>query len=166
MGDLTKPDWFNLRRITAADIPTVMEVRYATTENPITEKELEDHYSVTPEIISKAIAKEETVGYLCEISSEVVGFGIGDTQSGEVLVLAVHPKYEGRGIGKRVLSTLCKHRFEIGHKQLFLFTTPDINVRAYSFYQFQGWKGVEKVAEDSERMTLNILDFHDYGITC
>ena len=150
---------YSLRRIVATDVPDVMEVRYSTTENSTSEKELKEIYGVTHESIAKAIKNNDTIGFLCENSGGVVGFSIGDFQTGEVFVVAVHPKHEGYGIGQRVLNCLCKSLFISGHEKLFLYATPDNALRAYGFYKHLGWQTEEKLSEDTEKMILNAKEF-------
>ena len=44
-------------------------------------------------------------GWLCEVSGKIVGFSMGDKDTGEMLVVAVLPEYENRGIGKRLMGS-------------------------------------------------------------
>jgi GNAT superfamily N-acetyltransferase len=67
---------------------------------------------------------------------------MGDSDTGELTVLAVLPKFEERGIGRAPLSRVCGWLFAVGHDELWLLTTPDPDFRAYGFYQSQGWRAI------------------------
>jgi GNAT superfamily N-acetyltransferase len=81
----------------------------------------------------------DLAGWLCEDAGKVVGFAMGDRSSGEVVVVAVRPEYEGQGIGHRVLTSLQEWLFAAGHAQLWLRANPDPAVRATGFYRKLGW---------------------------
>jgi len=70
----------------------------------------------------------------------MVGYGFGDKRSGEVVVLAVLPQYEGRGIGKALLLQVMNHLWELGHQRLFLACSSDPAHRSYGFYRHLGWR--------------------------
>jgi ribosomal protein S18 acetylase RimI-like enzyme len=47
------------------------------------------------------IRDKSIVGVVAESKNEVIGFCSGDVNTGEVMVLALLPEYEGQGFGKR-----------------------------------------------------------------
>ena len=69
----------------------------------------------------------------------MIGYCFGDRDTGEIVVLALLPEYEGQGVGKRLLAMvieeLKKHEFH----RLFLSCSSDPNVRSYGFYRRLGW---------------------------
>lgn len=143
-----------IREMTVTDLPEVFSVRVSTTENVVTTEELEEEYEVTPETLAKAM-DQSAKGWICESAGKIVGFAMGDGESGEMTVLAVLPEYERRGVGKKLLTTVRDWLFDLGHDELWLLTTPDPNFRAYGFYLSQGWTATgELIGEDEEKFVL------------
>ena len=56
-----------------------------------------------------------------------------------LLVLALHPNYENRGIGRELLRLVIACLQGKGHERLFLGCSPDPSVRSYGFYRHLGW---------------------------
>jgi ribosomal protein S18 acetylase RimI-like enzyme len=141
--------------MTAADIPDVFAVRVSTAENSVTMEELEDEYELTPESLAAAI-QDSAKGWVCEIGDQIVGFAMGNIESGELTVIAVLSEFECRGIGQMLLDKVRKWLFDAGHNEIWLLTTPDPSFRAYGFYLSQGWTatGVIIEEEETERFVL------------
>lgn len=91
------------RETLRSDIEGLFSVRARTRENPISKEQLAS-LGITAESIAKQMASGRLKGWVCLDSSTLVGFCSGDAETGEVLVLAVLPDYEGRGIGTNLLS--------------------------------------------------------------
>lgn len=89
------------REIEARDVPELFKVRTSTRENAMTMEALAA-IGVTPESTTDALSVN-VAGWLCEVSGRIVGFSMGDKNTGEMLVVAVLPEYESRGIGKRLM---------------------------------------------------------------
>ncbi len=70
----------------------------------------------------------------------MIGYCFGDRDTGEIVVLALLPAYEGRGIGKTLLAMMIEKLEDQGFQRLFLACSSDPNVRSYSFYRHLGWK--------------------------
>ncbi len=143
-----------IREMSAADLPEVFTVRVSTVENTVTMEELEEYYELTPESLAEAM-KDNAKGWVYEIDRKIVGFAMGDANSGEMTVLAVLPDFEGRGIGKQLLRKVQDWLFDLGHDELWLVTTPDPSYRAYGLYLSQGWHATgEMIDEDVEKFVL------------
>ena len=141
------------RQMTADDVPATLSVRFSTLENAITMKRLESDYGITPQSIAESMARN-VKGWLAEDSGRAVGFSMGDASSGEVLVVAVRPEYERRGIGATVLARVRDWLFSEGHERIWLLTTPDPRLRAYDFYRSLGWKATGKRVRGDEIFAL------------
>jgi ribosomal protein S18 acetylase RimI-like enzyme len=125
------------REMLQKDIATIFKVRTSTRENRMTMEELAD-LGITSESVSQAL-KVKTKGWVCEEAGKILGFTVGDGDSGEILVVAVLPKSEGRGIGRQLMELVQNWLFSRGHKELWLMENPDPTIRAYSFYRKFGW---------------------------
>jgi ribosomal protein S18 acetylase RimI-like enzyme len=76
----------------------------------------------------------------CADNSQVVGHCSGNVATGEVLSLSVHPGYEGRGIGRELLSLVVNWLREAGPKRIWLLAPSDPSLRAFGFYRAMGWQ--------------------------
>lgn len=127
------------RKIQPSDIDACFTVRARTRENPVSREQLAA-VGITPEAFAAALEGERVKGWVCEDSGQVVGFCSGDAETGEVLVLAVLPEYEGQGVGRRLLGEVVDELRALGHRRVWLAASPDPAVRAHGFYRAQGWR--------------------------
>jgi len=135
------------RHMKRQDVDEVLRLRTLTRENALTMEELAG-LGITPESTSRLLG-QDAKGWVCEESGEILGFAMGDGRSGEVLVLAVLPRHEGRGIGRHLLSSVRDWLFSRGHRELWLLANPDPAVRAHGFYRRLGWRPTgERRGED------------------
>ncbi|WP_051534627.1 GNAT family N-acetyltransferase [Deefgea rivuli] len=119
------------------DIEALFILRAVTRENPMSIEQLAA-LGITPESSKAALAAGEIAGWVCSVQDQIVGFCSGDCASGEVLVLAVLPEYEGQGVGKGLLQRMVE---QLGqqHSRIWLAANPDPQGRAYGFYRRQGF---------------------------
>jgi len=141
------------REIATDDIPRVLEIRVSTRENKLTMEELANRWEVTPESMSKALQKD-VKGWLCEDSRAAVGFSMGNKKTGEMLVVAVLPGHERRGIGKNLMTLIQDWLWSHGHSELWLLATPAPDIRAYGFYRTLGWRATGEIEDGHEVMKL------------
>lgn len=121
------------------DIGPTLVVRASTRENPVSLAQLEQ-MGFARESVWDKYSRGEYCGWVCEDRGEIVGFVSGDLSTGEVIVLAVLPEYEGMGIGKRLLSRLTLMMRERGCSSLWLSASPNPEIRAHGFYRANGWR--------------------------
>ena len=126
-----------IREITAPDVPELFVVRPKTRENAMTVEELQ-RLGINPQGVTESLAKS-TKGWLCEDAGEVVAFAMADCATGEFLVIAVLPEYEGRGVGGRLMTLTKEWLAASGCARAWLTTDLDTTVRAYGFYRRYGW---------------------------
>lgn len=120
-----------LRIAACGDVRAIQRVRHAVRENRLT---------------SRAIGDDEVVDYLerrgrgwvVEVEGEVVGFAIGDAQTGNIWALFVDPAHERHGHGRRLHDEMVAWLWSRGLKRLHLSTDPD--TRARGFYERAGWR--------------------------
>ncbi len=145
------------RQMSVTDIPAAFHVRTSTVENALTVLELEEEYALTPGTLAEAM-QGSAGGWVCEVDGQVVGFAMGDSDSGELTVIAVLPAFERCGIGKRLLAEVEAWLFESGHDELWLVTTRDTTLRAYGFYVSRGWISTGEIVEGDEKFVLRRPD--------
>ena len=120
-----------LRQASRADIAAIHEVRMSVRENRltrsvITERDYIDHL--------------ETLGrgWVIEVGDRIVGVVVGNAHNRNIWGLFVHPEFERRGFGRRLLDTAVNWLWSEGLTQLWLTIAP--GTRAQGFYEAGGWK--------------------------
>ena len=112
-------------------------VRAATRENALSREQLAG-LGIT-EASVRALMQRTHRGWLCEDNGRIVGFAMGNGETGEVWVIAVLPEFCGRGIGGRLLDSVEDWFWSLGREEAWLTTDVDTSLRAYGFYVHQGW---------------------------
>ena len=120
------------------DIAACIELRGRTRENAVSVERLRT-LGVTHESWSRGVADHSLPGYVCMDADRIVGYCFGNSQTGEIVVLALLPDWEGRGIGKYLLNRMIQDFTAAGFKRLFLGCSADPKVRSYGFYRHLGW---------------------------
>lgn len=136
------------------DIAAVFKVRTATRENRLSMEELQNR-GITPQSTAM-IMNESAKGWVCEDDGEVLGFTMGDGRTGEVLVLAVLPAAEGKGVGRQLLQRVQNWLFSQGHQELWLMENPDPKIRAYGFYRYLGWVPTGEFRQNEQVLKLSM----------
>jgi ribosomal protein S18 acetylase RimI-like enzyme len=125
------------RELQPADMAAIFEVRIKTWHNPHGAEELL-RLGITPESVI-AMLHTSNRGWVAVDAGHVIGFVMGNQQTGEMWVIAVLPDYENRGVGRRLLTLVEDWLWSTGWKALWLTTDPDENFRAVGFYRRLGW---------------------------
>jgi ribosomal protein S18 acetylase RimI-like enzyme len=123
----------------SGDVEACFTVRARTREHALSREQLAS-IGITPASFAAALDSGRVRGWVCEDGEQVVGFCSGDAETGEVLVLAVLPEYEGRGVGRRLLAEVVGELRALGHPRLWLGASPDPATRAHGFYRSLGWR--------------------------
>jgi ribosomal protein S18 acetylase RimI-like enzyme len=121
------------------DIEALFELRGRTRQNPLSREALAQ-LGITPGSTAEDLTAGNIGGSVCTHDTRIVGFCTGDMHTGEILVLAVLPNYEGNGIGKRLLSRVVDRLRETGAQRIWLAASADPTVRAHGFYRALGWQ--------------------------
>ncbi|MFK1068574.1 GNAT family N-acetyltransferase [Pseudomonas aeruginosa] len=121
------------------DASLCIKIRGLTRENAFSEEEL-GALGITTESWSTGIRDGSCPGFVACMDGQMIGYCFGDRDTGEIVVLALLPSYEGRGIGKTLLAMMIEKLEHQGFQRLFLACSSDPNVRSYSFYRHLGWK--------------------------
>ena len=127
----------NFRQIVETDVRELIAVRAATRENALSREQLEE-MGITEASVSEMMQRTHR-GWLCEAEGRIVGFAMGNGETGEMWVIAVLPEFWGRGIGGRLIASVENWLWSRGHDEAWLTTDKDTSLRAYGFYLRQGW---------------------------
>ena len=127
------------RPATPEDAQACVDIRGKTRENSFSIDQLKA-VGVTPESWRNGIADGSFPGYVCLAEGSIIGYCFGDRPTGEVIVLAVLPEWEGKGIGKSLLSKMVQEFANLGFERLFLGCSVDPSTRSYGFYRHLGWR--------------------------
>ena len=128
----------NFRPATPNDIPACLVLRGRTRQNAISVERLAA-MGITVESWANDVRSGSLPGFVCTDEEHIVGYCFGDKASGEVVVLALLPAYEARGIGKHLLVLVVNLLADAGHKRLFLGCASDPATRCHGFYRHLGW---------------------------
>lgn len=115
-----------------------IQLRGLTRENAISQETL-GSLGITAKSWACDIEAEGTQGFIAQEREQLVGYCFGDVASGEILVLAVLPNFEGRGVGQTLLSLVVEKLRLQGCTRLVLGCSPDPKVRSFGFYRRLGW---------------------------
>jgi GNAT superfamily N-acetyltransferase len=141
------------RETLPSDIEGLFSVRARTRESAISKEGLAS-IGVTTESIAKQMASGRVKGWVCLDSSTLVGFCNGDGDTGEVLVIAVLPEYERRGIGTRLLSRVVEWLRSVSSNTIWLAASPDTRIRAHGFYRSLGWRPNGKKQQNGDEILI------------
>ena len=112
-------------------------VRMAVRENRLRSSVItEEHYVLAIKQIGR--------GWVVEVDAAIVGFSIGNGETGNIWALFVDPEHEGRGHGRALHDAMVDWLFSRGLRHLWLGTDPD--TRAERFYRAAGWRFTGKAA--------------------
>lgn len=128
-----------IRPAQPSDAKDCLVVRGQTRQNPASEEYLRS-LGITVETWSEGIRSDSLPGFVCTENERIVGFCFGDRASGEIVVLALLPEFEDRGLGRRLLDRTVARLSELGHQRLFLGCSPDPASRSHGFYRHLGWR--------------------------
>ena len=142
------------RSAVPSDIAACIELRGKTRENAVSVERLKQ-LGVTQASWSAEVADGDLPGYVCVEHGQIVGYCFADRNTGEVVVLALLPAWEGRGIGKHLLGMIVADLAMLGFRRLFLGCSSDPKVRSYGFYRHLGWTSTGTLdANDDEVLEL------------
>ena len=119
------------REAIAADIKQIQIVRNAVIENPLSEPDL------IPDELCLEFISTRGQGWVCEIANHIVGFSIVDLKDNNIWALFIKPKFEKRGIGRKLHDMMLDWYFSQTKSTVWLGTSP--KTRAESFYRKAGW---------------------------
>ena len=122
-----------------ADAPACITLRGLTRQNAITAARLAA-MGITEASWAEGIRSGATPGHVALQGDALAGYCFGDRDSGEVLVLALLPAFEGCGLGRDLLARVVRQLADLGHRRLHLGCSTDPASRSHGFYRHLGWQ--------------------------
>jgi ribosomal protein S18 acetylase RimI-like enzyme len=117
------------------DLVSPVDVHTATRQKPLLSR-----LGIAPQFDVADLASGRIRTWECLHDSRVVGHCTGDSQTGEILGLAVLPGYEGKRIGRRLLALVVEWLRASGAQKIWLAAPANPTQRAHGFYRAQGWR--------------------------
>lgn len=127
-----------------ADATECLRLRGLTRENAISTERLAS-LGITAQSWASGIESGSLVGWVAIGQTKMAGYCFGDRTSGEVVVLALLPAFEGQGLGRSLLGRVTASLIAAGHSRLFLGCATDPVLRSYGFYRHLGWRSTGKL---------------------
>ncbi|MEN5181385.1 GNAT family N-acetyltransferase [Comamonas testosteroni] len=120
------------------DAAECLRLRGLTRENAFTAADLQK-LGITEQTWADGIRSGLLPGWIAWAQGRMAGYCFGNAESGEIMVLALLPQYEGRGWGRELLGCTVNTLHGLGWRRLFLACSSDPAVRSYGFYRHLGW---------------------------
>ncbi|EKS6728162.1 GNAT family N-acetyltransferase [Enterobacter mori] len=136
-----------IRIALSSDIEGIFDVRTSVKENHLSREEME-RMGITESVISDMIEKSRCA-WVAEDDGKLIGFSMILPYEACLFAAFVLPKYEGRDLGRRLVSLAEQELFK-HHEVAWLET--DKNSRAAEFYRRLGWIEKENVSESDIRL--------------
>lgn len=127
------------RIATPDDTAECIVLRGKTRENAFSVEQLEE-LGITLESWKAGISDGSLPGYVGVSEGTIIGYCFGDSEAGEIVVLALLPEYESKGVGKALLNQMIESFHSLGFERLFLGCSSDPKTRSYGFYRHLGWR--------------------------
>ena len=137
------------------DVAECIVIRGQTRENAVSAGRLAA-LGITAESWSEWVQTGALPGFVCRDDANIIGYCFGELATGEVVVLALLPDFENRGIGRQLLDLVVDELFRAGHTRLFLGCSADPTSRSYGFYRHLGWRSTHQF----DRHGDEILEVH------
>jgi ribosomal protein S18 acetylase RimI-like enzyme len=153
-----------IREAVESDIESLFDIRARTRENAIERWYLES-IGITAESWAESLRSGREQTWVCLDGEVPVGFCGANAGDGEIVVLAVLPEYEGRGIGTRLLDEAVRWLRSRGCRRLWLAANPDSQGRAYGFYRARGWLPTGEMQEETSDEILVLPEPGNQAVT-
>jgi len=147
--EMSRSDGGVLRQAVASDIPGIQRVRKSVRENRLVSTVISD------EDVRDAIETSGR-GWVIDSQGEVVGFSIGNVNTGNIWALFVHPDHERRGYGRLLHDAMVEWLWS-RHLALLWLTT-EAGTRAQAFYERAGWRLVGRTEQGELRFEMRRPD--------
>lgn len=136
-----------IRAATPDDIDGLFHVRTSVRENTLTREELEE-MGITKAAVT-AMIQNASCAWVAAEDQKIVGFSMIIPEDACLFAAFVLPEYEGKGIGKQLVSIAEDELFQ-QHEVIWLETGK--TTRAAGFYRHTGWGNETAAGEGDIRL--------------
>jgi GNAT superfamily N-acetyltransferase len=143
---------FRVREAGPADLPGISRVRTSVRENHLSVEQLRERGIANESVAASFLA--DSKGWVAVHGREIVAFAIADRAAQSTFALFVHPDYEGRGLGSRLLDLALHWLQENAVSRVWPTTGP--GTKAARFYEHRGLKAVGSDAHGNVRYELEL----------
>jgi GNAT superfamily N-acetyltransferase/ketosteroid isomerase-like protein len=143
------------REATIDDIPQMAKIRLAVKENVLFNPDLVPYEHYVEYITQRG------KGWVCEIDKKVVGFSVVDMKDHNIWALFIDPKFEKKGIGRKLHNMMLDWYFQQTKTTVWLGTEP--KSRAETFYSKSGWKATGMHGQEEVKFEMTYDDWQAYG---
>lgn len=133
------------------DAAACINLRGRTRENAFSAAQLAE-LGITVDSWRQSMVDGCFLGHVCVVDGQIAGYCFGDTTSGEILVLALLPEYEGHGFGTHLLQRVVDELWMRGFDRLFLACSSDPAVRSHGFYRHLGWRATGETDDTGDEI--------------
>ncbi len=133
------------------DAAACIDLRGRTRQNAVSAERLAT-LGITASSWAEGIRSGATPGHVCLQGDALVAYCFGDRDSGEVLVLAVLPAFEGQGLGRDLLARVVQELAALGWARLFLGCSNDPASRSHGFYRRLGWQPTGRLDDNGDEI--------------
>ncbi len=126
------------RRAQPDDAAACIVLRGKTRENAVSAARLRS-LGITAESWANDIRSGALPGHICTVDGTLIGYCFGAPATGEIVVLALLPEFENRGVGRVLLERMIQQLVASGQNRLFLGCSADPASRSHGFYRHLGW---------------------------
>lgn len=149
-----------LRAALPSDAADCVLMRGKTRQNAVSPERLAE-LGITPASWAAQIASGQLPGHVChDGQGRLIGYCFGDRDSGEVVVLALLPDCEGRGLGRSLLQAVMQELRPLHPRRLFLGCSSDPESRSYGFYRHLGWRSTGTRDGHGDEVLEYLFDAH------
>ncbi|MEO1131619.1 MAG: GNAT family N-acetyltransferase [Cyanobacteria bacterium J06639_1] len=138
----------------STDIETLFVIHTSVKENHQSRAEIAA-LGITPDSVVTML-QTDCRAWLVDLDDRPVGFAIANATEQTIFGLFVLPEYEGRGVGKALLSEAENWLRSQGCSDIWLTTGNDPTLRAYGFYLHEGWTLADLVSEDEIKLVKSV----------
>ena len=129
----------HFRKMNYGDVSVAFEITLLGREKSFSREALSAVGITEESVIEMLDVLHSHEGWVCEVDAKVVGFAMGNRNTGEFWIIAVLPEYERRGIGSKLYTLTEDWLRSLGWKEAWLAVLQDLQITAYSFFRKRGW---------------------------
>ena len=138
------------------DAPACVALRGRTRENAVSVQRLQA-LGITAQSWADDIRSGALPGQVAlDANGALAGYCFGARDSGEIVVLALLPAFEGQGLGRQLLARMVQQLASLGWQRLFLGCSADPATRSHGFYRHLGWRSTGQLDANGDE----ILELH------